>query len=213
MGTGISFGSTNPPNVTVTGNTISGCYAGISVGCWGLWNNPFDTIQNNLIVNNSVGILINVYESGSGPYIENNTITDNTVGVQVAYSFGNNSPSLNYSITDNNIYGNANYNFKYQLPTNVLAIYNWWGTTDTQVISQGIYDYYNDFTLGKVTYSPFLTAANNEAPSLYANHANIERNSHTYAHSNNKLNGYTNPHTTPKAKLNFASDNRQGRNS
>lgn len=165
IGGGISFGSMNPPNVTVTSNTIADCNgAGINIGCWGNWNNPVQTIQNNLIENNSIGILLSVYEGGLGPTIESNSIVNNTVGVQVAYSFGNNSPILNFSISNNNIYGNANYNFKNQLPTNIIATYNWWGTADTQAISQAIYDYYDDFTLGTVTYYPFLTAPTLQGP-------------------------------------------------
>ena len=109
----------NPPNVTITGNKISGCYNGISVGCWGSWNNPMQTIQNNLIVNNSVGIMISVYEGGLGPDIESNTIVNNSVGIQIGYAFGNNSPVLNSTIANYNIYGNGNYNFKNQVPPTI----------------------------------------------------------------------------------------------
>ena len=48
----------------------------------------------------------------------------------------------------------------------VNAAYNWWGTTDTQAISQKIYDNKNDFHLGTVTFEPFLTAPNPEAPDV-----------------------------------------------
>ena len=37
------------------------------------------------------------------------------------------------------------------------------GTTDTAVIDQKIWDYEDDFDLGKVNYAPFLTEANPEA--------------------------------------------------
>jgi hypothetical protein len=43
------------------------------------------------------------------------------------------------------------------------ATYNWWGTTDVQVINQTIHDYKNDFNLGNVTFEPFLTEANPSA--------------------------------------------------
>jgi hypothetical protein len=45
-------------------------------------------------------------------------------------------------------------------PTNVNVANNWWGTTDIAMIDEKIYDYNDDFELGKVNYVPFLTAAN-----------------------------------------------------
>jgi hypothetical protein len=41
---------------------------------------------------------------------------------------------------------------------------NWWGTTNQAEINAAIYDYYDDFTLGKVNYSPFLTSIEPNAP-------------------------------------------------
>jgi hypothetical protein len=165
VGGGISFGSMNPPNVTVSWNTISGCGVGISVSCWGLgFNNVVQAIEDNLIVNNTQGIVLSDWEGGSSPTIQDNTITNNIIGICVSYPWGNNSPSLNCSILKNNIYGNSKYDFQNQQPTTINATNNWWGTTDTQVISQKIYDYYDDFTIGVVTYFPFLTAINTAAP-------------------------------------------------
>ena len=45
------------------------------------------------------------------------------------------------------------------------ATNNWWGTTDSAVISQSIYDYNSDFNLGRVNFAPILTALNPSAPS------------------------------------------------
>jgi hypothetical protein len=47
--------------------------------------------------------------------------------------------------------------------TDVNAAFNWWGTTNTTAIDQKIWDYYDNFNLGKVNYTPFLTAPNPEA--------------------------------------------------
>jgi hypothetical protein len=162
---GISFGSLNPPSVTVTANTISNCGTGISVGCWGQsFNNPIQLIANNLIINNIQGINLADWESGSYPTIRDNTLTNNTVGICVSYPWGNNQPVFSAVIAGNNIYGNTKYDFQNQQPTTVDATNNWWGTTDTQAISKAIYDYYDDFKIGQVTYYPYLTSPNPSAP-------------------------------------------------
>ena len=164
-GGGISFGSMNAPNVTVTGNTISNCSVGINVGCWGTaMTSTVQLIIKNLIFNNSQGIVLADWEGGSQPTIENNTITNNTVGICVSYPWGDNKPILDAAICGNNIGGNSKYDFQNQQPTTVDAAYNWWGTTDTKIISQSIYDYYDDFNIGVVTYTPFLTSPNPDAP-------------------------------------------------
>ena len=162
---GISFGSINPPNITISGNTISGCGTGISAQCWGGgMNNIVQLIEDNLIFNNSQGIVLSDWEGGLGPIIEHNTVTNNTVGICVSYPWGNNSPVLNATIQYNNLDGNSRYAFQNQQPTTVNAIHNWWGTTDTQAISQAIYDYYDDFNIGQVTYYPFLTSPDTGGP-------------------------------------------------
>ena len=155
----------NAPSVTVTGNTIFGCGTGISIGCWGSsFNNAVQVVMDNLITNCTDGIILADWESGSTPVVENNTITGNIYGICVSYPWGNNAPILNATIMSNNIGGNAKYDFQNQQPTTVNAPYNWWGTTDTQAISQTIYDYYDDFNVGAVTYYPFLTLPNPFAP-------------------------------------------------
>jgi hypothetical protein len=131
VGGGISCGwILNPPNATIIGNTISGWGTAISValggdnngnGLSGYYGRPygFQTIENNLIVNNSVGILLNVYESDRSPLIQNNTVTANSFGFITEYGFGNNNPFLLCNLTLNNIYGNSAYNFRNQLPTSL----------------------------------------------------------------------------------------------
>jgi hypothetical protein len=46
------------------------------------------------------------------------------------------------------------------------ATQNYWGTTDTAVIDQMIYDTADDLSFGNVLYSPFLTAADPDAPAI-----------------------------------------------
>lgn len=105
------------------------------------------TVEGNLIVNNQVGV-------DAGINIRNNTIVNNTLGIYSGFS------NLNY----NNIYGNV-LNLNYSASIDGNASYNWWGTTNTAAINQTIYDYKNDFTLGRVNFLPMLTAPNPAAPS------------------------------------------------
>jgi hypothetical protein len=157
------FGS----NLIVSDNIIYGCSPGIYVSTsryvpsWH-WTNFTTVIENNLIMNNDNGIYLDAWNFYSCyPVIINNTITDNTVGLYLTYLLGTNNPTLLF----NNIYGNHNYNIQNTVPDNdINATYNWWGTTNTTIIDQLIYDYYEDFNLGKVTYTPTLSESNSDAP-------------------------------------------------
>jgi len=103
------------------------------------------TIQRNIIRNNTYGIVLTL-----PAIIENNTIGNNTVGI---------ATSAPLSATYNNIEGN-NQSVYISSPNSLNATNNWWGTTDTQAISQSIHDFDDDSTLGKVTFVPFLTEPN-----------------------------------------------------
>ncbi len=155
-------------NATVVYNAIEGCSTGVEAFTqfWdpsnpNAWLNTTSLIENNLIINNGNGIEILAWQGSypGNPIIQNNTITGNTDGIYVAEDLGAPSPTVIY----NNIYGN-NYNVKLAVSNNVNATYNWWGTTDASAINQAIYDYKDDFNLGTVTFAPFLTASNPEAP-------------------------------------------------
>jgi heme-binding NEAT domain protein len=52
---------------------------------------------------------------------------------------------------------------KPSVQVDINAANNWWGTTETATIDQKIYDYNDDFNLGKVNYTPFLTEPNSQA--------------------------------------------------
>jgi hypothetical protein len=141
-GVGIKSGSRS----YVSNNVISGFQTGIYAGD--------SEIERNLIVKNYYGI-----DWGYGDsVIRNNTIANNSVGI---FSQGITSSTIIY----NNIQGNSIYNIELHSyeTADVNATYNWWGTTDTQLINQTIHDSKNDFHLGTVTFIPFLTAQNPEA--------------------------------------------------
>ena len=163
---GLRFGSAsngyinggNPiVNENISGNVFSSCYAyaaAISV-------ETLDsvTIAGNLVTASIAGINI---QQSSNLDIQNNTIVNNNGnGIKIA-----NSPLA--TISYNNIQNNTQYNVALVQgqSINIDATNNWWGTADASVISKTIYDYYKDFNLGKVNFTPFLNSASATAPTL-----------------------------------------------
>jgi hypothetical protein len=112
--------------------------------------------QNKIVLNSFNGIRV---ETNTQVFIVNNTISENGYGLDL-YSYSSSS-----KITYNNIVGNKEYDVRLSnTPNDVNMTYNWWGTTDTSLIDQHIYDFYDDFRLGKVIYTPFLNAPSPGAP-------------------------------------------------
>jgi hypothetical protein len=153
---------------SIFNNCIYGCKEGISLYTERVFggNLPcYATVENNLVIDNSEGISIDLTEVFGGgsftPTILNNTISWNQIGISLSELGYNKTPT----IQNNNLQNNSNYNFYLQAPNNVDATYNWWGTTNQQAINQTIYDFKNDFNLGTVSFVPFLTEPNPQAPS------------------------------------------------
>lgn len=139
---------------TVSGNIISGGSTGIN------WVESLEApvmIERNLIINNQYGIRGDSSADADYLTIQNNTIANNYIGINGAF------PSK--AIIYNNIENNSNCNMESsQLAVN--ATYNWWGTANSQAISQTIIDSKNNYNLGTVTFVPFLTAPNPQAPPI-----------------------------------------------
>jgi parallel beta-helix repeat protein len=160
VGGGVDIGQVQPQGdigATIVNNTISGASIGVF-----LEHSGTQTISGNLIMNCSTGIeMIQNYIEGR-PSVQNNTVINNTVGINFYNSLG--TPT----ILQNNIYNNSNYNVlvsgNQPYSTNENASYNYWGTTDSAVIGNSIYDYNKDFSLGLVTFNPFLTSPSIGAP-------------------------------------------------
>jgi hypothetical protein len=166
-------GNNNPTGILVSGvlssasitqNQIYWCQIGIDI------TQCNAQISRNGIFNNTLGINIRFYAptpGATGPWavnpsadIQKNTIAKNSIGIQYA-------PYVPTStVTDNNIYDNSQHNFKLQYQNNITIPNNWWGTTDVQAINQTIFDFKYDFNLGTVTFTPFLTQLNTQAPTI-----------------------------------------------
>jgi hypothetical protein len=147
---------TGENNVIVSDNIISG-YRSQAILASGK-----ATIERNTIVENYCGIMIGEGISFTTMWIgttseiviRNNTIKDNTRGI-----YGVTPASI---VVYNNIQNHTEFNVGIRQADNVTVSNNWWGTTDTQAINQTIFDFKNDFNLGTVTFTPFLTEPNPE---------------------------------------------------
>ncbi len=153
-------------NNSVINNTIGFCLDD------GVHQNTDANMQMNLFAANDIGVQIGGTASGLGlgspVYLLQNTIAENRIGIHVKlynlYAGGE------LFINSNNIYSNMDYNFQVATASGIYdeynATYNWWGTTNTTIIDQLIYDFYDDFNLGKVNYAPILPEPNPEAPPM-----------------------------------------------
>jgi hypothetical protein len=100
------------------------------------------------------------YDAPSTANIRHNTIVNNTVGITAS-----GDRDIQANIAYNNIYNNQNYNFYLGTSTSLSAPNNWWGSAESSQISQTIYDWNKNFNFGTLTYQPYLTVPDPEAPS------------------------------------------------
>jgi hypothetical protein len=140
----------------ITGNSDSG----IAIGNWA--NDGIDSINiiNNTIIHNKKGI--DFIGTPNKINISNNVIKNNKHGILFpsGYLYFPSAPNY-YHMNHNNINNNSIYNVKNGVPKtwgDWDFKNNWWGTTNANEINQSIYDYYDDFNLGKVIYKPYLTS-------------------------------------------------------
>ncbi|MCB0697779.1 MAG: T9SS type A sorting domain-containing protein [Chitinophagaceae bacterium] len=113
-------------------------------------------ISNNLFIYNTRGLQIWDLDLCT---ISDNTIAYNDIGID-RNSGASNTPSYPDSlvITNNCLTNNLSYNFKENYTADFTLKYNWWGTTSIPGIDSSIYDYYDNFSSGKITYMPILTS-------------------------------------------------------
>jgi hypothetical protein len=160
--TGGSISLFHGNSVTITGNIIAQSTGGDSAG---IRIESVDMmsvlIERNLIAYCFQGInmfYFGVAGSLTSLTIQDNTIINNQNGITITNRY---VPT----ISNNNIFNNnVNVELSNKASNDINATYNWWGTTDTSTIDSLIYDFNDDFNLGKVNYTPFLTALNPSAP-------------------------------------------------
>jgi len=142
---------------TLLENIISNNTYGINVNPSG-FGRVFN-ITKNLIINNFDAILMQHLMGWSGGLgnIIGNTIARNGNGIV-------STVSVSLAINQNNIYENSNYCINLASSSDTNATNNWWGTTNASLIDQAIYDFYDDFNLGKVLINPYLTNPSLVAP-------------------------------------------------
>ncbi len=126
---------------------------------WGSFTNErieSINIRNNTITNYDKAI--HYYGYVRLINITHNKIANNNIGIY----FNPEASNLVYTtlnISNNNFINNTPYNIYYNIVKGVDQDLsnNWWGTTNTNQIEASIYDYYDEFSLGKVLYKPYLT--------------------------------------------------------
>ncbi|MCX5885618.1 MAG: DUF1566 domain-containing protein [Proteobacteria bacterium] len=123
--------------------------------CEGVAINARGVISNNLVINNDIGISTEVARDASE--IKYNTIYNNRVGMEIVYD----SRPI---ISNNNIFSDSEYGLLNTSANDVTVTNNWWGTINQAEIDHLIYDYYDEFTLGKISYYPYLLAIDPIAP-------------------------------------------------
>jgi outer membrane protein assembly factor BamB len=109
------------------------------------------TLEYCIISNNNFGI----YELYDSTFTRN-SIYNNKIGIIPMPD--------SFPITNNNIYDNTEYNIMLIGSPDLNVTNNWWGTTNTTIIDQYIYDIYDDISLGEAFYLPILTAPSPGAP-------------------------------------------------
>jgi len=129
----------------------------------GTANLPIHEVFDSTISNHTVGLV------GCLGVVSNSTINNNSqIGLNVFSGCG-----LTTTIHWSNIYNNSLYNIKNHFPygQDVNATNNWWGTTNETLIEELIHDYYDNYTLSRVLYEPYLTepwppTAENRPPTI-----------------------------------------------
>lgn len=103
-------------------------------------------IDNCYIHNNAVGIRML-----PDLIVKNSNIQSNINGIEVNYPL----PVSGSNIHDNTICNNTQYNLKHFFSYPINVSNNCWCSTNTNDISQTIYDGYDNVSLGIVTFTPF----------------------------------------------------------
>lgn len=148
------------------------------------------TIANNEFINGTIGILL--ASSISSPGSNDNIIKDNTVsnmtrGIYIItnsprniirnntiersafgiyYDVSTNGTLLNNTFDMNIFRNDPNYSFYNNVPENIKAENNCWGTALKSKISQSIFDFFDNNQKGIIDFDPFIVDYTNCGPGL-----------------------------------------------
>ncbi len=171
-GPGIGISCINCDSLIIGENKISNCIGGdgrLDHGDPGSGGSPGFGISiescNAIISDNAIYACVGgqgshdgqgigaFFKSCSSIMLSNNRISDNSsIGVEVVDSkvvIGG------YPDKQNDIYNNSRFNLMNQSPNDIIATYNWWGTTDRDTIEKYIFDKADSSALGRVIYDPW----------------------------------------------------------
>ncbi len=153
----------------IENNVIRGNYSSDNDGGGGMFvSGSHALIRNNVFFENRNeyfgGAVSFAYEDAST--FEYNTVINNLGGISV----DNSQPTIRF----NNILHNHQPGFPYELQQHIpfngspsqdlLASNNYWGTTEKDSLANWIWDFYDDFDLGKVNYDSALAEPVKQAP-------------------------------------------------
>ncbi len=167
------YGKVSASHSSFVNNTYGyyGSYQYASVSYSSFINNMYayygfyGSVSYSSFANNTYG----VYGGGSASIsVSHSNFANNTYGVYSYYKVSVSNSAILYSrdglsiaqgtVTYTNIFSNSRYNLKVLSSYPINATNNYWGTPNTTLIDQHIYDYYDNHSLGEVTYRPFLTS-------------------------------------------------------
>lgn len=129
---------------------------GVSIGSCG-WGEPI-IVQGNTIQNNYGGIAADTGPKWSASVISND-ISDNgpVIGGGLGFPYAAITIGCGIDMTSNNIVGNDTdvaVRIITKADCDVNGTDNWWGTDQIASVTALVYDYYDDFQLGKLLYQP-----------------------------------------------------------
>jgi hypothetical protein len=166
-GPGISGCSRIIGNVVTFNYANNPCHAGFGAGV-----SRGDWVVGNLIANN-FSFQDYCYYGGSagisGHTVMSNTIYGNWTRGSGKVVAGGIWAMGGGTVSGNNLVGNSAPDLYNASADSLDASGNWWDTTNLDVISQRIWDYYDDWSLEPVTFTPILLSPNTGAPAFLAN--------------------------------------------
>lgn len=157
--TGISTGSSTLQEPWITRNLITKNGIGIVGGTALSYNTVTENQSHGMVGPCSVRYSVISNNGGDGIHT--------TFACEISYNTieGNKGNGISWTeqyggpFHHNNLIGSAEYDVKTASRQGGSAQDNYWGTKDPEEIRRRIYDFYDDSTLGVVTFTPFLTSS------------------------------------------------------